>query len=417
MIKLLKILPVFFLLVSIGVSAQDQVDILILNKEYGKALQELDQQITEKPSAALYLKKGTVFQNQQNYQRALSAYLEGLQLEPENISLLGEAADCFSTLGNNRDAVDFYTKAVKLAPDDLVLAGKLGRVYISLKEYIPAYEVFTSIYSADSSNVFWNKQLAFCAFRVFKREEAIKLYKMVLDANPRDLGSYLNLISCYNWRKEGAQLMATIDFGLQQFPGNPELLYEKAMYYYRTKQYFEAMQEFEAYKLAEKNQVPYETQMSYGIATYFAGYEEKALGIFNDLFGQNPNDPLVMYYQSLCNKKMKNFEEAGKLMQWAIEGSTPDYVAEMYHHLGQIYGQQRMFRESIDALQKAVELNPEKVEVLFEIATTYEEFNSNKTLALNYYQIYLKEAGESGKNVSYALERIDRLKEDLFFEE
>lgn len=416
MIKLHKFLPVFFVLIPLFLSAQENIDLLILNKEYGKALHEIEQQIANKPSAALYLKKGTVSQNQQNYQEALTAYLEGLQYEPENISLLAEAADCFSTLGNNRDAVDFYTKAVKLAPGDLVLAGKLGRVYINLKEYKPAYEVFASIYSADSSNVFWNKQLAFCAFQIFKRKEAVRLYEKVIDANPRDLSSYLNLISCYNWRKEGAQLMGTIEFGLQQFPDNPELLYEKAMYYYRTKQYYEAMKEFEAFKQADKNPVAYETLMSYGIATYFAGYEEKALGIFNDLFAQNPNDPLVIYYQSLCYKKMKNFEEAGKLMQWAIDGSTPDYVAEMYHHLGQIYGQQRMFKESVEALQKAVELNPEKVEVLFEIATTYEEFNSNKTLALNYYQIYLKEAGESGKNVSYALERIDRLKEDLFFE-
>jgi tetratricopeptide (TPR) repeat protein len=89
----------------------------------------------------------------------------------------------------------------------------------------------------------------------------------------------------------------------------------------------------------------------------------------------------------------------------------------MYHHLGQILGQQRKFKESVAALQKANELDPTNAEVLFEIATTYEEYNSNKTLALNYYRIYLKEAGESGNNVNYALTRITKLKEDLFFEE
>ncbi len=104
-------------------------------------------------------------------------------------------------------------------------------------------------------------------------------------------------------------------------------------------------------------------------------------------------------------------------MNAAIEAATPAYLPEMYHHLGQIYGQQRKFKESIAALQKANELDPENAEVLFEIATTYEEYNSNKTLALNYYRLYLKEAGESGNNVDYALTRITRIKEEMFFEE
>jgi tetratricopeptide (TPR) repeat protein len=105
------------------------------------------------------------------------------------------------------------------------------------------------------------------------------------------------------------------------------------------------------------------------------------------------------------------------MMQWAIDASHPDYLSEMYHHLGQIYGQQRKFKESIAALEKAHEINPDKHEILFEIATTYEEYNSNKTLALNYYRVYLKEAGENGDNINYALDRITRIKEDLFFEE
>jgi tetratricopeptide (TPR) repeat protein len=139
--------------------------------------------------------------------------------------------------------------------------------------------------------------------------------------------------------------------------------------------------------------------------------------ILDELYRLNPNDQFVMYYMSLCYKKMSDFENAEKYMQWAIDMSIPDFVSEMYHHLAQIYSQQRKYENSITALQKSNELNPGNVEALFEIATTYEEFNSNKTLALNYYRLYLKEAGESGKNVNYALDRITRLKEDMFFEE
>jgi tetratricopeptide (TPR) repeat protein len=398
------------------VFSQQNIDLLILNKNYTQALTEIDKQINQTPNAGLYLKKGMVFQSLQNYQDALEAFSSGLFLEPENVELLSQAAESFSILGNNIDAINFYEKATSLAPENLALAAKLGRVQINLKEYKNAYEVFSGIYAQDSSNVYWNKQLAYCAFRSFDRERACYLYENVLESNPRDYGSYSNLIHCYNWKKEGDKVTAVIEKGLFEFPNDADLLFEKAMYLYKLKQYGPAMISFEKYLTVEK-EPPYDVMMNIGISTYFAEYEEKALEIFNDLNRMNPNDPLVMYYQSLCYKKMKDYEKSEELMQWAIDGSIPDYVSEMYHHLGQIYGQQRKFSESIAALEKAFELNPGKLEVLFEIATTYEEYNSNKTMALNYYDIYLKEAGEKGKNISYALDRISKLKEDLFFEE
>lgn len=411
------LLPILLLfVVPILCSAQNKIDLLILNKQYNTALTEIANQLSQSSNAELFQKQGMIYKSQQNYQKAIQSFTQGLQYKPNNVDLLSDAAECFTILGNNHDAISFYSKAVQLAPTDLSIAAKLGRVYINLKEHKKAYEVFSGIYSQDSSNVYWNKQLAYCSFRVFKREQARDLYKKVIEANPRDHGSYTNLIHCYNWKKEGAEIMATIDTGLVIFPNDPELLLERAMFLYRTKRYGPAMVNFENY-LKYEEEPSYEILMNIGISTYFAGKIEKAFDRFSMLQIQNPNDPLVLYYKSLCYKKQKNFPDSEKYMQWAIESSTPDYVSEMYHHLGQIYGMQRKFKESIAALEKSYELNPEKHEVLFEIATTFEEYNSNKTLALNYYKIYLTEAGEAAKNVTYALERIDRLKEDLFFEE
>ena len=58
------------------------------------------------------------------------------------------------------------------------------------------------------------------------------------------------------------------------------------------------MVNFQKYLAVEENPL-YETLMNVGISTYFAGYEEKALERFKALLLLNPNDPLVMYYQSL----------------------------------------------------------------------------------------------------------------------
>jgi tetratricopeptide (TPR) repeat protein len=396
--------------------SQDAVDALILNKKYDEALLLLDRKLQESPSADLYFKKGLIYNSLQNYQAALNSYSEALQLEPNNAEIMGEMAEGLSVLGNNQDAIEFFKKAINVDPGNLVLAGKLGRVYINLKEYKNAYDVFAGIYLKDSSNVYWNKQFAYCSYRINRRKQAVYLYEKVIEANPRDFGSYSNLAHSYDYSKEPEKIVAALDKGLGQFPQNPELLLEMATFYFRTKAYNSARLKFMEYYAAGGDSI-YDVNMNYGISTYFSQQEEKAMSIFKDLNRANPNDGIVMYYISLCYKKLKDFENAEKNMQWAIDVSYPGYLSEMYHHLGQIYGQQRKYKESIAALDKAYELDSRKHEILFEIATTYEEFNSNKTLALNYYRIYLKEAGESGENINYALDRITRIKEDLFFEE
>ena len=418
--KAMKTIKHLLIIILLGISlfsySQNKIDLLILNKNYKEALLQIETQLNANPSAQLYFKKGLVYNSLQNYQESLNAFTAALQIEPNNVDILGEMANGLSVLGNSIDAVKFYKKALKIEPDNLTLSGKFGRVLINQKKIKDAYNLFSGIYAQDSTNVYWNKQLAYCAFRVGKRKEAVRLYEMVLEANPRDYGSYSNLIHTYSRRKEANKIMATIQKGLKQFPNDDGLLLEEANFFFKTKRYGPAMVHFQKYFQADGDSI-YDIVLNYAISTYFAGFEKDALVVLGNLYLANPNDMFVQYYKSLCNRKLKNFEEAEKLMKWAIELSIPDYVADMYHHLGQIYGQQRKFPESIEALKKSHKLDPRNFEVLFEIATTYEEFNSNKTLALNYYSIYLKEAGRAGENTNYALDRITIIKEDMFFDE
>lgn len=411
----------FLLLISfLGISfvsvAQDKIDLLILNKNFEKALAEINSQIEKNPSVQLYFKKGIVNQNLQNYQEAIMAFSQAQQYDPNNVEVLTEMAESLSTIGNYHDAINYFQKVVQLKPSNLTLAAKLGRSYINLKQYKKAYNIFSGIYERDSTNIYWNKQLAFCAFRTTKKEQAISLYEKVLEQNPRDYSTYFNLSRLYSRKKDPEKIVNLLENGLTEFPGDADFYLEFANYYFGSKQYDLAMPEFENYFSAGGDSI-FKINLNYAISCYFAKDEHKSLRVLGSLYHLSPNDPFVLFYMSLCNKKLANYELAENFMEGAIDMSIPEYLSEMYHHLGQIHGQQREFKESIAALVKANELNPTNHEVLFEIATTYEEYNSNKTLALNYYRIYLKEAGEGGKNINYALDRITKIKEDLFFEE
>ncbi len=405
-----------FSIISIVSFAQQEVDLLILNKDFDKAIIEIEKQIDENENADLYFKKGLILSSLQNYQEAVKVYSEALKLQPDNPEIILEMAEGLAVLGNYQDASPYFQKVAKLQPENLTLAAKMGRNYISLKDYKSAYNCFSDIYIKDSTNVYWNKQLAYSAFRIGKKTEAIALYEKVLAQNPRDYSSYFNLIRIYDRKEEAGKIMQLVNTGFQYFPGDAEFYGESAKFFFEVKGYVMAKKEYENYFKAGGDSL-YPVLMNYGISNYFALYYEDAISILEICLSQTANDPYVLFYLSLSHKKLNDFQVAEDFMNAAIESATPAYLPEMYHHLGQIYGQQRKFAESIAALEKANQLDPENVEVLFEIATTYEEFNSNKTLALNYYRLYLKEAGESGNNVDYALTRISRIKEEMFFEE
>lgn len=406
----------FFLLMSGLLSAQTTTDLLILNKRYSEALIQIESEITQNPVAENYFKKGQILSFQQKYKEAISAFEMASQLNPDSPDIFGEIAECYAIIGNFYEARDHFDKALKLQPENLGLLAKAGRNYINLKDFKKSYSCFADIYKKDSTNVYWNKQLAFSAYRVGKRKQAIDLYTKVLEANPRDYSTYLNLAKLYDRGKEDSLIIKTFQKGIEQFPADAELQGELAKYYFETRKYEPARMNYEIYFTFKGDSV-YPVMLNYGICLYFTGAEEQSVAILEKCVIQQPNDPYPLFYLGLCHKKLRNFELSEQYFNAAIEAATPSYLPDLYHHLGQILGLQRKFPESIAALQKANELDPENKEALFEIATTYEEYNSNKTLALNYYRLYLKEAGEEGKNIDYALTRLKKLKEDLFFEE
>jgi tetratricopeptide (TPR) repeat protein len=145
---------------------------------------------------------------------------------------------------------------------------------------------------------------------------------------------------------------------------------------------------------------------NYGITLYFVEDDINARKILEKCNILDPTNPYVNFYLGLICKRQVDFQKSEEYLRMAIATSQPAYLTEMHHLLGQVYGLQREFEKSIDALLEAYQCNPLSTEILVEIATTYEEFSSNRKLALNYYQKYLKEAGNDAVNARFAEERI-----------
>ncbi|PTN07484.1 lipopolysaccharide assembly protein LapB [Mangrovibacterium marinum] len=395
--------------------AQNEVDLLILNRQYSEALNSLEQQLNVMSDASLYFKKGLVCEKLTDYESAIEALNKACKLEPDHPIYWEELGDAHSALGNYLYSVTYFKKAISLDTTDIRMQGKLAQAYINLKAYSDAFRCYQKIWTNDSTNTYYNRYYAYAAYRTGKNKLAIKIYELLAADGSGDLNTWLNLSTIYLQQKRLDAAVVTCERGLDLFPQNPNLLLKIADNYFLFREYGKARQAYENYFAVGDSTL--DVLKNYGICLYFDKEEEKALTMLEPCYEAAVNDPIVNFYIGACYKKLKRFDESAEFLELAIETATPAYLADIFHHLGQVYGLQRRFEASIQAYQRALEIDPEKGELYFDIATTYEEFNANKVVALHYYREYVKAVGERGKNIDYALLRIERIKEELFFEE
>jgi len=325
-------------------------------------------------------------------------------MDSANYKYLVEYADLQAELGNHYKALRFYQKAADYSEDDLNLKCKLGKANLNVDNYPKAFEVFSAIQMKDSTNLVYNKQLGIAAMKMGKTDLAIDMFESVLERNPNDLSAYMNLILLYLKKKDAVQIVRTADRALYFFPDNPPILLREANALYAIKEYEEARPAFDHY-LAQNDSI-FDVLENYGISLYFLNDDIKARKIMEKCFTLDPTNQFVNYYLGLICKRLADLPRSVEYLNMAIAASQPAYLTEMYHHLGQVFGLQREFKKSIEALQTAYKCNPLRTEILVEIATTCEESDSNKKLALDYYQKYLQEAGDKAENAEFARERI-----------
>jgi tetratricopeptide (TPR) repeat protein len=397
--------------VPLACGAQN-IDLLILNKNYNEALSQIKQNLDVRPDAELYFKQGLIYRQLLKSSYAGWSFENSISLDSTNSKYLAEYADLQTELGNPYKAVIFYQRAVFCSPEEFSLQYKLGKALMNIESYQKAYDVFMMIRYKDSTNVVYNKQLGLASLRLGKTDQAIDLFESVLASNPNDFNSYLNLILLYLKNEDAVQVVRTSDRALYFFPENSAILLRGANSLYNLAEYEEAKPFYDRYLAL--NDSALDVLKSYGITLYFCKESEKAISLLEKYFYQDPNEPNVNFYLGLAHKNMGNLSRSAEFLEMAVACAQPVYLAEMCHHLGKVYGLTRAFESSVKAFQKAFNFNNKKVEILCEIAKTYEEFNPDKKLALNYYTQYLKEAGDSAVNANYAQERIRIIKDGMY---
>ena len=395
------------------------IDQLILNNEYDKALQIIDNQLTNNEAQPiLYLKKGVILQKKFDFTGAVKALERAYQLDSLNTNILNELGEANTNLGNHQLALPYFKALYMADTTNSVNALKLARSYFNQRIYREPFEILKVNYALDSSNVFINKQFAFSAARTGHDSLAIAVFKKVICQNPLDLSNYTNLASVYQKKENYNEVVTTLEKGLEVFPDESTLLLKLGDAHFNKREYAKAVIPYEKYLV--KGDSIAAVLKNLGISYFFEKREKEGLYLLEKYLLLDSDDPIAGFYIGLCYKELNQLHESILHLNFASKIAIPYYLADIYHHLGNVYGLNREFKKSIEALQKAYELDSTQCSALFEIATTYEELQKDKAPAIKYYNAYLKSTKEDNsyyrKLTEYALDRKRKLKEEKFFE-
>ena len=388
-----------------------RVDRLILSRDYKAALELLDKEILFKQSADLYHKKGTIYIKLLEYEKAIRSFKAAYQLDTTYMPVLEDLAEISIFMGNHHGAIFYYQKAAQLAPDEIYWQGKLAASYIGCKDYYKAFELYSDIWKQDSINNFYKRNYALSAYRTDTINLAIKLYEELAELNYPDINVYLNLASIYLSKQDKNMMEKAINtclLGLIVFPDHPLLELKQADTWFQCREYKNAQLIYE--ELRVKGKLTLEAIRNYGVCLFINGETEESLKImFQCLDDGLTTDPIVYFYIGVAYKKQGAITESISFLESAIATAIPPYLGGFYEHIGHAYSFNRDNENAIDYMKKSLELNPDNYELIYSLAVICDR-NSEKTLALNYYQTYLDKVGSEAKYVEVVTRRINSLK-------
>ena len=158
-------------------------------------------------------------------------------------------------------------------------------------------------------------------------------------------------------------------------------------------------------------------------------YDEARIALMEAFRIDSLDFETVFFLGNAC-RSSKLEEEAVGFYEKSIELQMPDSgnVKDVYNQMAELFKVLHRFDEAFEAYDKVMEYDPADITVYYKIAQTYDRNLNQKKIAIEYYEKFLalqktdqgilKEVKVPPRAlVLHARERINRLKEELFFEE
>lgn len=284
-------------------------------------------------SLELKTKKLEVLLELEQYTQAKEIMNELKESSMESTDFLVCCAKYYSNLGNPRKSIEYCERALELEEEENFLHNFIADEFINLEDPF----------------------------------NALKHYKMALNADPQDEYSLENAMLCYSQLNKSDEAIDFLNSYLDKFPFSETAWYEYGQFFFNRKNYEEAIKGFD-YLLAINSQ-------SVGVyANKAACYEamqewKKAIEVYEEMLELEYTKAFTYYKIGLCHKENKQLIPALNAFQKSLR-EDPQFYLSMIEQ-SYIYEEMGGMKEALHFAKEAVALNDTNLEYQKRLAFLY----------------------------------------------
>ena len=426
------IVLIFVIFTSINyTSAQvyDSINTFMQRYDYENVLEKIDNIKENDSDLYLLALKATAMQGLNKYQEAIHVYEKLFKNDTTDLRNIIELAKCYQSLGNYKNAQIFYQKAININPSSKFLYQKLADVYYQDNDYTNAIKNYSIVFVKDST-YYLSKQLAKCFENIQKTDTSIYFYRKAINLNPVEFITSYSLANLLKQKKDYEEAISISESFLTYDSTNLKMLKLNGYLNFLNKAYKKAIASFE--KCIYQNDTSDFTIKYLGYSYFKAKEFQKAKDYLENAFQKDTTNIQLCYALGLsCYYSI--YKKLGiQYLNNTIELTTPspEFLSQVYQDLAAANTGFYQYSEALNAYLKAYELNQNDTLLIFKIASHYDNWIKDKSMALEFYQVFMETRPKDRKPlpkmpisggivVSYydfVVRRMEEIKEELFWQ-
>ncbi len=150
--------------------------------------------------------------------------------------------------------------------------------------------------------------------------------------------------------------------------------------------------------------------LNMGIALFRAGRMDEAEVALNNVLGEEANNASALAILGLIEARQRNWDAATRQISKAVSAKPGDPASQNALALAELHSN-RNADVAIKRLQQVLSAYPDYAPAAYNLAVIYDQWQSNKSAALDWYKQYLQKAGPQASRAEAATSAIARLGE------
>ncbi|MCK5457388.1 MAG: tetratricopeptide repeat protein, partial [Melioribacteraceae bacterium] len=332
--------------------------------------------------------------------------------EPNNTSVLFAIGESYRAMSNSLFASNAYQNVLVKDSTNIMARIELGKLYMKMKDYSRAKDSFQYLVSLDSTNAYYLRQYGFSLYKLGELKKAVKQLITAISLNDFDPKAPLWLAKIYFDQEKYKDALKIIKRSILLHSIDLPLNKLAAEIYFKMKRYKSAtVQYYNVIILGDSSSVVYQ---KLGLSLYSSvatrdflsenEKEEKLLEAVEALEKSHAkdkfNNSLTLTYLGFCYKVLKEYDKSIFYLEEALNAMIPEYIDKTYSTLGASYELSENYHEAIIAYSKSLEYSHENPSTIFRLATLYDRYYADKSVALAHYEKYLRINGNENNEFS-----------------